>query len=146
MITSAGFYRCCSLGASAPVVVKKSVSHKRATPEDLSLRNAGLLSRGDLRAGSWQNGFFADFYFIFEPSDFFTDFLSGFFFSDFCGKKWPEKFSKKIPGKIAKSSKINTTKVPNTYLQRGRAKGSGMEFFFPWKIQVSESMLSGLCR
>ena len=33
--------------------------------------------------------------FIFEPPDFFADFLAGFF-SHFCGKKCPEKSSRKI--------------------------------------------------
>ena len=45
--------------------------------------------------------------FIFEPPHFFADFLAGFF-SHFCGKKCPEKSSRKIPGK---SSKIYTTKI-----------------------------------
>ena len=38
--------------------------------------------------------------FIFEPPDFFADFLVGFFLLIFVGKKCPEKSSKKIPGKI----------------------------------------------
>ena len=36
----------------------------------------------------------------------------------FCWKKWPEKSSRKIPGK---SSKMYTTKIPDTFLQRDRA-------------------------
>ena len=40
--------------------------------------------------------------FIFEPPDFFADFLAGFFFffSSFLWEKCPEKSSRKIPGKI----------------------------------------------
>ena len=67
-----------------------------------------------LRAGFWQNGFFADFCFFFGPPDFFAGFFSpvfyfffwaaGFFrgfsrrifFPHFCGKKCPEKSSGKI--------------------------------------------------
>ena len=37
--------------------------------------------------------------FIFEPPDFFADFLAGYFLLIFVGKKCPEKSSRKIPGK-----------------------------------------------
>ena len=53
--------------------------------------------------------------FNFGPSDFFADFLAGFYLLVFVVKKFPEKSSRKIPGKI------NTPKIPNTFLQRGRA-------------------------
>ena len=47
----------------------------------------------------WQNGFFADFYFW--AAGFFRGFLGRRIFSPhFCGKKCPEKSSRKIPGKI----------------------------------------------
>ena len=36
---------------------------------------------------------------IFGPADFFTDFVAGFS-PHFCGKKCPEKSSRKIPGEI----------------------------------------------
>ena len=52
----------------------------------------------EVRIGFWQNGFFADF--IFGPPDFFADFVAGFIFLIFVGKKCPEKSSRKIPGKI----------------------------------------------
>ena len=59
--------------------------------------------------------------FIFEPPDFFADFLAGFFLLSFVGKS----AQKNPPGKSpAKSSKIYTTKIPDTFLQRGRAKKS----------------------
>ena len=57
-----------------------------------------------LRVGFRQNGFFA--------------FLAGFFLLIFVGKS----AQKNPPGKSpAKSSKIYTTKIPDTFLQRGRA-------------------------
>ena len=49
------------------------------------------------RVGFWQNGFFADFYFW--AAGFFRGF-SRRIFSHFCGKKCPEKSSRKISGKI----------------------------------------------
>ena len=51
-----------------------------------------------IRVGSWQNGFFADFYFW--AADFFADFVAGFFLLIFMRKKCPEKSSRKIPSKI----------------------------------------------
>ena len=57
--------------------------------------------------------------FIFGPPDFFADFLAGFFLLIFVGKS----AQKNPPGKSpAKSSKNYTTKIPDTFLQRGRAK------------------------
>ena len=56
--------------------------------------------------------------FIFEPPDFFADFLAGFFLLIFVGKSAQKNPPRKSPGK---SSKIYTTKIPDTFLQRGRA-------------------------
>ena len=57
--------------------------------------------------------------FIFGPPDFFADFLAGFFLLIFVGKS----AQKNPPGKSpAKSSKICTTKIPDTFLQRVRPK------------------------
>ena len=67
-----------------------------------------------VRVGSWQNGFFAELYF--EPPDFSSHFVAGF--PSFLWEKCPEKSSRKIPGKILP---ISTTKIPDTFLQRGRA-------------------------
>ena len=61
--------------------------------------------------------------FIFEPSD-FPRILSPDFLSSFLWEKVPRKIlqEKNPPGKSpAKSSKIYTTKIPDTFLQRGRA-------------------------
>ena len=59
--------------------------------------------------------------FIFGPPDFFADFLAGFFLLIFLGKS----AQRNPPGKSpAKSSKIYTTKIPDTFLQRGRANKS----------------------
>ena len=44
---------------------------------------------------------------------------AGFFRLTFVGKKCPEKSSREIPGKILQNF---TTKIPDTSLQRGRAK------------------------
>ena len=49
-----------------------------------------------LRLGFWQNGFFADF--IFEPPNFFVDFVAGFVLLIFVGKV-PRKSFGKIPDK-----------------------------------------------
>ena len=69
-----------------------------------------------VRVGFWQNGFFADF--SFWAAGFFRDFVAGLFLLIFVGKKC----QKNPPGKSpAKSSKIYTTKIPDTFLQRGRA-------------------------
>ena len=73
--------------------------------------------------GFWQNGFFAVS--IFEPPDFFC-FFCGFcrrIFLLFCGEKCPENPPRKSP---TKSSQIYTTKIPDTFLQRGRAKKCGL--------------------
>ena len=58
--------------------------------------------------------------FIFGPPDFFVDFVAGFFLLIFVGKSG----QKNPPGKSpAKSSKIYTTKIPETFLQIGQGKG-----------------------
>ena len=68
-----------------------------------------------VRAGFRQNGFFADFYFW--AARFFSRILSPDFFSSFL---WEKSAQKNPPGKSpAKSSKIYTTKIPDTFLQRG---------------------------
>ena len=98
--------------------------------------------------GSWEQllgSFFGrtDFLeiFVFEPLAFlFVWILSPdlFFFSHFCGGKSAQKDP---PGKSpTESSKINTTKMPDTFLQRSRASNckGGREF------QASEGFLSRL--
>ena len=52
----------------------------------------------NFRVGFWQNGFFADFYFW--AAGFFRGFPRRIFSPHFCGKKCPEKSSRKIPAKI----------------------------------------------
>ena len=72
-----------------------------------------------LSVGFWQNGFFAAFYFW--AAGFFRGFVAGFFLLILVGKS----AQKNPPGKSpAKSSKIYTTNIPNTFLQRGWAKKS----------------------
>ena len=82
-----------------------------------SIKLAQPFPAPEFRAGFRQNGFFADFYFwaagfssrIFSP-DFFSSFL------------WGKSAQKNPPGKSrSKSSKIYTTKIADTFLQRGRA-------------------------
>ena len=51
-----------------------------------------------VRVGFWQNGFFADFYFW--AAGFFRGYSRRICSPHFCGKKCPEKSSRKIPGKI----------------------------------------------
>ena len=60
--------------------------------------------------------------FIFVPLDFCADFVAGFFLLIFVGKSAQKNPPRKSP---AKSSKIYTTKIPDTFLQRGRAKRCG---------------------
>ena len=71
---------------------------------------------------------FADFHF--EPPDFFADFVAGFFLLIFL---WGKRAQRNPPQKSpAKSSKIYTTKIPDTFLQRGRPKcyiGKTVGFF-----------------
>ena len=52
---------------------------------------------------------------------FFADFVAGFFLLIFVGKRCPEKSSRKIPGKILHNL---YNKIPDTFLQRGRANFS----------------------
>ena len=66
-----------------------------------------------VRVGSWQNGFFADFYFW--AAGFFRGFCRRIFSPHFCGKKCPEKSSRKIPGKILQ---ILYNKNPPTHFCR----------------------------
>ena len=51
-----------------------------------------------VRVGFWQNRFLADFYFW--AAGFLRGFCRRIFSPHFCGKKCPEKSSRKIPGKI----------------------------------------------
>ena len=70
--------------------------------------------------------------FIFEPPDFFADFLAGFFrgFSrricspQFCGKKCPEKSSRKPR---ENPPKFIQQKSCNTFLQTGQGKKDGKD-------------------
>ena len=59
--------------------------------------------------------------FIFGPPDFSADFVAGFFLLIFVGKSAQKILQEKSP---AKSSKIYATKIPDTFLQRGRANKS----------------------
>ena len=81
----------------------------------------GFKLASDLRVGFRQNGFFADFYFwaagIF--GGFCRRILFSFLWKNF---KVPKKSSRKSP---AKSSKIYTTKIPDTFLQRAQANRLG---------------------
>ena len=74
--------------------------------------------RGIINGGMhafWQNGFFADFYFW--AAGFFRGFSRRIFLLIFVGKSAQKNPPRKSP---AKSSKILTTKIPDTFLQRVR--------------------------
>ena len=76
------------------------------------------------RVGFWQNGFFVDFYFC--AAGFFRGFCRRIFSPHFCGKKCPEKSSRKIPGKI----------LQNLYNKNPRqlsAEGLGQHFRSHWR-------------
>ena len=75
--------------------------------------------------------------FIFEPPDFFVDFLAGFFLLIFVGKKCPEKASRKIPGKILQ---ILYNKNPSdTFLQIGRGKNITLT----WSLHLEGGLRPG---
>ena len=57
--------------------------------------------------------------FIFGPPDFFADFLAGIFSPQFCGKKCPEKSSRKIPEKILQNL-YNKNPPTHFFLKIGR--------------------------
>ena len=57
-----------------------------------------LICTKSVRVGFRRNGFFVDFYFW--AAGFFRGFCHRIFSPHFCGKKCPEKSSRKIPGKI----------------------------------------------
>ena len=68
----------------------------------------------DFRAGSWQNGFFADFY-SFGPPDFFADLVAGFF-SSFLWEKVPRKI---LLENIRQNPPIFIQQKSPTYFCRG---------------------------
>ena len=85
--------------------------------------------------------------FIIGSPDFFADFVAGFYLLIFVGKS----AQKNPPGKSpAKSSKIYTTKIPDTFLQRSRAKKCPKELkesadcvFGPQERESQNSLLHG---
>ena len=128
----------------------------------MSLRNGCVCGRYTIvRVGFWQNGFFRGFLFL--GRRIFSRILSPDF-SHFCGKKCPEKSSRKIPGKILQNL---YNKIPDTFLQRGRANncanvviswllacnllqfGGRSEIFFGllmmarWRSVISQSLMLG---
>ena len=76
------------------------------------------MPRQVLRAGFRQNGFFADFYFW--AAGFFCGFSRRIFSPHFCGKKCPEKSSRKIPGKILQH--LYNKNPPTHFCRLPRAK------------------------
>ena len=78
----------------------------------------------DVRVGFWQNGFFADF--CFWAAGFLRGFSRRIFSPHFCGKKCPEKSSRKIPGKTLQ--KLYRTKSP-THFCRGAGPNDAKQFF-----------------
>ena len=72
----------------------------------------------NVRAGFRQNGFFADFYFW--ATGFFRGFSRRILSPHFCGKKCPEKSSRKIPGKILQ--KVYNKNPPTHFCRLPRAK------------------------
>ena len=72
--------------------------------------------RANIRVRFWQNGFFTDS--DFWAARFFRGFCGRICFSSFCGKSAQKIPPGKSPGE---SSKIDTTKIPDTFLQRGRS-------------------------
>ena len=87
----------------------------KAAPTVPKKRVGAVLSQSEVGLGRMD--FFADF--IFGPPDFFADVVAGFFLLIFVGKSAQKNHPEKSP---AKASKIYTTKIPDTFLQRGQAK------------------------
>ena len=89
-------------GESAECAIKIGVSIANTIRANrfarIVLRIARSTKSLTVRAGFRQNGFFADFYFW--AAGFFRGFPRRIFSPHFCGKKCPEKSSRKIPGKI----------------------------------------------
>ena len=79
------------------------------------LRSLPLLYSSRLRIGFWLNGLFA----IFSLNSRISVILSLDVSPHFCWGQCPENPPGKSP---TKSAKIYTTKIPDTFLQRGRAK------------------------
>ena len=73
-----------------------------------------LLSWNLLGSDFGRTDFFADFYFW--AAGFFRGFCRQIFSPHFCGKKWPEKLSRKIPAKILQNL---YNKNPPTHFCRG---------------------------
>ena len=80
----------------------------------------------NLRAGFRQNGFFADFYFW--AAGFFRGFSRRIFSPHFCGKKCPEKSSRKIPGKILQNLYDKNPPTHFCRLAGARNQVSGLVF------------------
>ena len=82
--------------------------------------------------------------FIFGPPEFFADFVAGFsLLIIFVGKS----AQKNPPGKSpAKSSKIYTTKIPDTFLQRGRATKLTIFVSFSQFLPLPRGEISTVCR
>ena len=88
-----------------------------------------IQSGQNVSPGILQNGFFADFYFW--AAGFFRGFSRRIFSPHFCGKKCPEKSSRKIPGKILQN-------LYNKILQHISADCPGQQNVSPGILQ-SES-------
>ena len=78
---------------------------------------------------------------IFGSPDFFADFLAGFCLPQFCGKKCPEKSSRKIPGKILQN-------LHNKNPRHISAEGPGQDLyrslvFFETSLVSPESLARG---
>ena len=82
----------------SPLILASRPLHGRCKWLEPSILRACSLVEWKVRAGFRQNGFFADFYFW--AAGFFRGFSRRIFSPHFCGKKCPEKSSRKIPGKI----------------------------------------------
>ena len=68
----------------------------------------------------------------------FADFVAGFFCSFLAGKTCPDKSSRKIS---SKPSKIYTTKIPDTFLQRGGANISRSQPRLPFAIGRASNLV-----
>ena len=96
---------------------KGETSYIPKTPQRKSpQRNASLWKRGKVRVGFW---IFRGFLFL-GCRIFSRIWCRRISSPHFCGKKCPEKSSRKIPGKILQ--KLYSKNPRHTFLQRGQAK------------------------
>ena len=119
---------CCSLFqgnhphstlASTPSITPEFPQHASQHPPQPFSGLPRFSTQRIFRAGFRQKGFFADF-FYFWAAGFFRGFSRRIFSPHFCGKKCPEKSSRKIPGKSLQN--LNKKNPPAHFCRGAQGK------------------------